>query len=149
MITIEFFDVPIDDEIEKIALESVKSALEDEKIDLSIAFCDNPYIQALNAQYRGIDRPTDVLSFPSDEINPESGNRYLGDIVISLPQARTQAEAAPNPLTSEVAMLVVHGVLHLRGYDHDDLAEKKKMWDRQSAILLSLGIKIDKFTGDD
>jgi probable rRNA maturation factor len=149
MITIEFFDVPIDDEIEMIAQRSAKSALEDEKADLSIAFCDNPYIQGLNAQFRGIDRPTDVLSFPSDEINPESGNRYLGDIVISLPQARFQAEAAPNPIASEISMLVIHGILHLRGYDHDNPNKKKEMWDKQNAILLSLGITMDKFTGDD
>jgi len=149
MITIEFFEIPIEEEVEKIADLAAIAALEDVKADLSIAFCDNPYIQDLNAQYRRIDHPTDVLSFSSEEINPESGNRYLGDIVISLSQARSQAEIAGNLLKSEVAMLVVHGILHLRGYDHDDSQEKKEMWEKQASILLTMGITMDKFSGDE
>jgi probable rRNA maturation factor len=149
MITVEFFGVPIHDDVEKWARRAAISTLEGENTDLSIAFCDNTYIQGLNAQFRGIDRPTDVLSFSSEEINPESGNRYLGDIVISLSQASSQAESARNPFVSEISMLVVHGVLHLRGYDHDDPNEKKSMWDKQTAILHTLGISMTKFTGDD
>ena len=149
MITVDYFNVDGSAELEKIALAASKTALENISDDLSIVFCDDQYIQELNSQYRGLDRPTDVLSFPSDEINPESGNRYLGDIVISYSQALVQAETARNSFASEISMLVVHGVLHLRGFDHDNTENKGEMWPKQTSILGSLGIKMDKFTGDE
>jgi probable rRNA maturation factor len=149
MITIDYLKIDGSTELESIAISAAETALENDPVDLTVAFCDNQYIQELNLQYRGIDSPTDVLSFPSDEINPESGNRYLGDIVVSYPQALSQAEAARNSFASEVSMLVVHGVLHLRGFDHDNSENKKIMWSKQTSILSSLGIKMDKFTGDE
>ena len=113
--------------------------------DLSIVLTDDARLQELNRDYLGIDAPTDVLSFPASEsdgseIDPETGTRYLGDILISIPRAQTQAEAAGHPLESEVQLLVVHGVLHLLGHDHGEPGEKARMWKAQAEILESLGL---------
>jgi len=94
----------------------------------------------LNREYLGIDAPTDVLSFPASETDPETGARYIGDILISIPRARGQATAAGHPLESEVQLLVVHGVLHLLGHDHAQAEEKARMWKAQAEILESLGL---------
>ncbi len=108
--------------------------------DLSIALSDGRRLQQLNRDFLGIDAPTDVLSFPAAESDPESGAVYLGDIVISVEHARKQALAAGHPLEAEVQLLVVHGVLHLLGYDHARPAEKSRMWAAQAAILNSIGL---------
>ncbi len=108
--------------------------------DLSIALSDDRRLQQLNRDFLGIDAPTDVLSFPAAESDPESGAVYLGDIVISVEHARKQALAAGHPLEAEVQLLVVHGVLHLLGYDHARPAEKSRMWAAQAAILNSIGL---------
>jgi probable rRNA maturation factor len=111
--------------------------------DLAVVLSDDALLQELNRQYLGIDAPTDVLSFPSDEIDLDSGQRYLGDILISLPRAQEQAHSAGHPLQDELRLLVVHGVLHLLGYDHDEDANRLNMWAIQSEILRSLGSSID------
>jgi len=108
--------------------------------DLSIVLTDDAQLQALNREYLGVDAPTDVLSFPASEPDPESGAMYLGDILISVPRAAQQASDAGHPLASEVQLLVVHGVLHLLGHDHSDPVEKSRMWAAQGAILESLGL---------
>jgi probable rRNA maturation factor len=149
MIDIKFLDIENNKDVERVAIQAAQTALVNHEGDITVAFCQNEYIQGLNAHYRGLDKPTDVLSFESEEIDPESGRRYLGDIVISLPQAVKQAGDAGNLLTSEVAMLVVHGVLHLLGHDHQTPDEKTEMWKKQYTILASMGIKMDKFSGDE
>ena len=83
-------------------------------VELSLVFCDDPFIHGLNREYRGKDKPTDVLSFPQD---PDSG--LLGDVVISVPTAQRQADQRGQPLAEEVEWLFLHGVLHLLGYDHE------------------------------
>jgi probable rRNA maturation factor len=108
--------------------------------DLSIILTSDARLHALNFNYLGIDAPTDVLSFPASETDPESGARYIGDILISIARAQTQAETARHPLETEVQLLVVHGVLHLLGYDHAEPEEKAHMWKAQSEILASLGL---------
>jgi probable rRNA maturation factor len=108
--------------------------------DISVVLTDDAQLQQLNREYLGIDAPTDVLSFPASETDPESGGAYLGDILISVPRAEQQAEAAGHPLSSEVQLLVVHGVLHLLGYDHATAEEKSRMWAAQAAILESIGL---------
>ena len=110
--------------------------------ELSILLTTNRQIKRLNRQYRDTDSPTDVLAFPAEEIDPESGNRYLGDVVISYPQALTQANASGHPVEAELMLLVVHGVLHLCGYDHIDKESKASMWAAQQAILDQMGINI-------
>jgi probable rRNA maturation factor len=106
--------------------------------DLTIVITGDAEIQELNRQYMEIDAPTDVLSFPAGELNPETGHTYLGDIVISFPRALTQAQQGGHPAAQELQLLVVHGVLHLLGYDHADPAGKASMWAAQADVLRCL-----------
>lgn len=107
--------------------------------ELSIVITSNEKIRILNRQYRGIDADTDVLSFPAEEIDPETGNVYLGDILIAFPYARDQAEAEGQSIDHVMQLLVVHGVLHLLGYDHVRDSDRLQMWRAQSEILKYLG----------
>ena len=108
--------------------------------DITIVLSDNDRIQSLNREFLGRDAPTDVLAFSADEIDPETQCKYLGDVVISLPYARDQAMERGHTVESEVQLLVVHGVLHLLGYDHANAQEKSRMWKIQGNILETLGI---------
>jgi probable rRNA maturation factor len=101
---------------------------------------DDKRLHELNRDFLGIDAPTDVLSFPASESDPETGAPYLGDILLSIPRAKTQAKAAGHPLEAEVQLLVVHGVLHLLGHDHAKPGGKAKMWKAQADILAELGL---------
>ena len=106
---------------------------------LTIVITGDDQLKELNSQYLGIDAPTDVLSFPSGDTDPETGELYLGDVLISAPRAETQGESAGHGLQAEFQLLVVHGVLHLLGHDHADEAEKARMWSAQREILERLG----------
>ncbi len=141
MIHIRSFQKPLPVE-SKLVKRAVEAALAHQSAggDLSVVFTDDSQLQQLNREYLGIDAPTDVLSFPASETDPESGGAYLGDILISVPRAAQQAEAAGHPLSSEVQLLVVHGVLHLLGYDHATVQEKSRMWSAQGTILESIGL---------
>lgn len=108
-------------------------------IELTIVLGSDELLQAMNQEYLGIDAPTDVLSFSSDFTDPDTEAVYLGDLVISLPRAQSQAEASHHPLKDEIQLLVVHGVLHLRGYDHADAEQRLTMQTAQDAILKELG----------
>jgi len=108
---------------------------------LTIVFTDDAQMHELNSEYLKIKAPTDVLSFPANEIDPETGSTYLGDILISLPRAIDQSSAAGHPLEAEIQLLVVHGVLHLLGYDHVNPKEKRRMWDKLVTILKQLGLE--------
>lgn len=108
--------------------------------DLSIVLTDDEELREKNRDYLGIDAVTDVLSFPAEETDPQSGRNYLGDILIAVPRAAEQAHAAGHPLEAEVQLLVIHGVLHLLGHDHAEPEQKARMWAAQSAILKSLGL---------
>lgn len=109
--------------------------------DLSIVLGDDAQIRELNRQYLGHDATTDVLSFPAEETNPETGTRYLGDVILSVPQAALQARAAGHPVEAEVQLLVVHGILHLLGHDHAKAAEKARMWAVQAKAMRRLGLQ--------
>ncbi len=105
--------------------------------ELSVALVDDDEIQALNRDYRAKDRPTDVLSFPMDP--SESPEALLGDVVISLDTALRQASEGKVEPRAEVRMLLVHGFLHLIGYDHErSPAEAKKMFRKQRALIAEL-----------
>ena len=104
--------------------------------EVSIVFCDDAFIRSLNAQYRGKDKPTDVLSFAQDD--PD----LLGDIVISLPTAARQAQAAGWTLENEVALLGVHGLLHLLGYDDETSEGAWEMQRKTEAALQEAGIRV-------
>jgi len=129
---------------ENVLERAARAALEHESVsfesDLSIVLTDDARLQELNRDYLGIDAPTDVLSFPASETDPETGTRYLGDILISVPRAQSQAQAAGHALESEVQLLIVHGVLHLLGHDHAEPEEKEDMWKAQAEILETLGL---------
>jgi probable rRNA maturation factor len=133
-------------EVKKVASKwiekAARAALEHESADgdLTIVLTDDAQLHELNRGYLGVDAPTDVLSFPASETDPETGARYLGDILVSIPRAETQALAAGHPLEAEVQLLVVHGVLHLLGYDHAEAEEKSKMWKAQEQILKNIGL---------
>ena len=108
--------------------------------DLTIVLVDDARIQTLNREFLAHDAPTDVLSFPADEPDPETGRQYLGDVVISLARAAEQARERGHAVESEMQLLVVHGVLHLLGHDHAEAGEKERMWAAQAGALERLGI---------
>ncbi len=108
-------------------------------VDLSIVISDNNELQRLNREFLGDDVPTDVLSFPSGEVDPDTQRLYAGDIIISWEKANEQAQKSGHSLECEMTLLVVHGVLHLLGYDHAEEDEKQIMWRLQSESLQSLG----------
>ena len=108
--------------------------------ELTVVLADDARLHELNRDYLGVDAPTDVLSFPASETDPETGARYIGDILISVPRAQAQADTGGYPLESEVQLLVVHGVLHLLGHDHAQAKEKARMWKAQAEILERLGL---------
>jgi probable rRNA maturation factor len=115
--------------------------------DLSLVLTDDAQLRQLNRQYLGIDSPTDVLSFPAGETDPETDLIYLGDVLISYQRAQAQSAAGGHPVEDELQLLVVHGVLHLLGFDHAEGTEKAKMWAEQSAILSQLGCSITSPVG--
>jgi probable rRNA maturation factor len=108
--------------------------------DLSVVLTGDSRIQVLNRDFLKTDSPTDVLSFPAKESDPETGRHYLGDVIVSLPRAIDQATERGHTVEAEVQLLVVHGVLHLLGYDHNKAEEKTRMWAAQSEVLERLGI---------
>ncbi len=119
----------------------------------SLSFVDESTIQGLNLDYRGIDAPTDVLSFPLMEGTPmpavvPDGLQLLGDVVIAPEIAARQALERGHTLDDELALLMAHGLLHLLGYDHDTPENKDRMWDQQAFLLSRLGAVVHNF-GDD
>jgi len=110
-------------------------------VELTIVITGDEKIRALNRQYRGVDAPTDVLSFGGSgaELASAPGEPiYLGDVVISYPRAQAQATSRRQPVARELLLLVVHGVLHLLGHDHVTPTEKRKMWSAQARIMRKL-----------
>jgi probable rRNA maturation factor len=108
--------------------------------DLTIAIVSDEHIQGLNRDFLGHDSPTDVLSFPAGEADPETSRLYLGDVIISHARAAQQARERGHPVEAELQLLVVHGVLHLLGYDHAGVEEKQRMWAAQADVLEHLGV---------
>ena len=129
--------------------EAARRALAAEQAqgDVTILITDDETVAELNQRYLGKAGPTDVLSFPTQApgfsdgfVLPPDESPYLGDIIIALPYTQRQAERLHRPLEDELALLVVHGILHLLGYDHATPEEKAHMWERQNRILATLGI---------
>ncbi len=114
-----------------------------EKSEMGLKITGDEEIHKLNLQYLDEDRPTDVLSFPMNEqldaapvfVKVPDGKLHLGDIVISYPTALKQAGEHHHPVEREIAILLIHGILHLLGYDHDIPAREQKMHRREEAIL--------------
>lgn len=116
--------------------------------EVTLMIAGDQELRALNQQFLGHDRPTDVLSFPARELDPATGRLYLGDIAISYPQARASAARGGHPVTAELQLLIVHGVLHLLGHDHAAPAEKARMWAAQAAILNQIKSAITRPASD-
>jgi probable rRNA maturation factor len=149
--------IPIEKTLVK---EAAQAALEHESapdgLDLTLVLTDDAQLCQLNRDFLGVDAPTDVLSFPASgatgatpqaesvsgwgEPDPETGVRYLGDVIISVPRAAEQAQIAGHSLEAEVQLLVVHGILHLMGHDHAGAQEKTRMWIAQAEVLERLGL---------
>ena len=118
--------------------EKFQEALQQLKVsdsEVTIVFDSNKKLKELKYSYLGKDEIPDVLSFTSGEINPETGNIYLGDIVISLEKANYQAHVNNHSIELEILTLVVHGLLHLLNYDHSIESDAKTMFDKQDRIL--------------
>jgi probable rRNA maturation factor len=131
--------------VQKAARAAFKSAGGQGAWALTVMVTDNAQILKLNLVYLGVDAPTDVLAFgAADEANgfilPPGETQYWGDIVISYPRAMEQAATYGHPLQEELSLLVVHGTLHLMGYDHEQADDKEKMWGAQHSALVQLGI---------
>lgn len=114
----------------------------DDNYEVSLSFVDNEEIHELNREYRGVDRATDVLSFPllTDEFDVEIEEESLGDIVISLERALEQSEEYDHSFEREVCFLVCHSMFHLLGYDHDTEENTKDMRKREEDVLNKLNI---------
>jgi probable rRNA maturation factor len=118
--------------------------------EVSLTLCDGEYIRALNAEYRGKDSATDVLSFPLFDFEGETEEppidevmSNLGDIVISLEKAKEQAEEFGHSFERETAFLCVHSMLHLLGYDHERSEEEDvEMRSKQSEIMKIMGLEV-------
>ena len=111
--------------------------------EMSLVFTDSEMVQRLNRDYRGVDEATGVLAFymlpqrgggPSFALPPD-GVLRLGEVIISYPQAVQQAKEQGHPVEQELALLVIHGILHLLGYDHEKLEEETKMRAREKELL--------------
>jgi probable rRNA maturation factor len=112
------------------------------RASLTILLSGDEQLQQMNHQFLGIDAPTDVLSFPAGETDPETGEPYLGDVIISCQRAQAQATAGGHTLVDELQLLIIHGMLHLLGHDHAEAEAKACMWAAQSAILAQLGVQV-------
>ena len=139
--------IPTDRALYALIRRAIKAALEFEdfqrECEVSVTLVDNEQIHEMNLEARGVDRPTDVLSFPMfDEDFDDGEMAILGDIVLSLEKAAAQAQEYGHSFDREVAFLTVHSVLHLLGYDHE-LSEddEKDMFFRQEEILKIMNLE--------
>lgn len=134
----------------RLALETTLRYAGRPDAEMSLVITDDETIQELNRTYRGIDAPTDVLSFgtqpeaedPFNFIGGPETTPYLGDVLISYPVAAGQAGVAGHPVMDELCLLAVHGTLHLLGYDHATVEDEKAMWDVQETVLSRIGIQL-------
>ena len=150
-------DIPCEELAER-CLEAVMEAENcPYEAQINVVITDNASIQEVNREFRGVDAPTDVLSFPTveyakpsdfsgleehaeDYFDPDSGELMLGDMMLSAQKVREQADAYGHSLEREFAFLVVHSLLHLCGYDHMEEGERLRMEERQRVIMDRLGI---------
>lgn len=128
--------------LERAADQVLQQANAGPQAEVTLVLSNEAQLHELNRQFLGVDAPTDVLAFPAGEVDPDSQALYLGDVIISYPRAQAQAAAAGHTLMAELQLLVVHGTLHLLGYDHASPEEKAAMWAAQAEILKQLGVAI-------
>ena len=147
--------LPVTYKLKMLTRRAVETVIEHEQYnnscEVSITYTDNEQIHALNLQYRQVDRPTDVLSFPMMDFSGESDEPVadepvvsLGDIVLSLEKAAEQAAEYGHSFEREVAFLTVHSMLHLLGYDHETSEEDERdMRNRQRVIMDLMGLTVE------
>lgn len=154
-------EVPFSFDYEQLGRKVVDACLEKEafpyEAEVNLTLTDNSGIHEINLEYRQMDRPTDVLSFPmlsydtpgdfsfleeeaEEDFNPDTGEAILGDIIISVEKVLEQADAYGHSVEREYAFLICHSMLHLFGYDHMTPEEAKIMEEKQEAILQDMGI---------
>ncbi len=125
---------------------AAEATLQDQSIrsgSITIVLQDEPGIGEYNRRFAGINQPTDVLSFPDGEIDPDTGLAHIGDVIVCPPVALSGAAIGRHALLSELCLLTVHGVLHLLGYEHDNNESRDQMWEAQERILRRLGDPIE------
>jgi probable rRNA maturation factor len=129
--------------VKKIARQVLKAEGVAPPYEVSLVFTDFETVKQLNRDYRGVDKPTDVLAFymlPQKGANdsfalPPDGVTRLGEVIISYPQAVEQAKEQGHPPERELALLVIHGILHLLGYDHEEPKEESEMREKERELL--------------
>jgi probable rRNA maturation factor len=131
--------------LHRTALATLTHQRVEETCELAVVLTNDDALQALNRRHRGVDAPTDVLAFPDETRGPFVSApgipRYLGDVIISVPRAKAQAAEAGHDVAAELQLLVVHGVLHLLGYDDVTEEQRAQMWAVQADILNALGVE--------
>jgi len=129
--------------VKKIIRQIIKAEGVAPPYEVSLVFTDSETVQQLNRDYRGVDEPTDVLAFymlpqkgaDSSFALPPDGVTRLGEVIISYPQAVAQAREQGHSPERELALLIIHGILHLLGYDHEEPEEESKMREREIELL--------------
>jgi len=126
----------VDIEVLRLYAKAVMVEIGRHSLELSVLLADDAYVRELNRRYRGVDRTTNVLAFPQQD-SPESmpATRLLGDVVISVEKARRDSARQQIPLMEELKKLVVHGILHLCGYDHRKTAQGTEMRRLERAVI--------------
>ncbi len=127
--------------MKRVIRKAVAEEYPDHKFEVNVTICDDEYIREINNEHRGIDRPTDVLSFPFFDFETPEQMTLLGDIIISRDTAYRQAEEYGHSPRREFSFLAAHSALHLLGYDHETDDEREAMEAKQREILDELGIK--------
>lgn len=153
MLEIEYVDIAKEHEYEKTIINAIEECYREEglnikKIYISVTLTDNDNIRRINKKYREVDKSTDVLSFPmfeKDELQELKKNNIekeeiIGDIIISIPTVKNQAEEYGHSLERELSYMVVHGFFHLMGYDHMEEKEKKDMRAKEEKVLKKLNL---------
>jgi probable rRNA maturation factor len=128
----------IDQELLKNAISTTLRSQKISDVDITLRLTDDQEMRKLNQIYRGVNQTTDVLAFNQGHVDPESHRQYLGDLIISVEKALQQAPENDHSLTEECAFLAIHGTLHLLGFDHDKLDQKKEMWRVQQDIFIEV-----------
>lgn len=136
-------DIKISEEIKVLIEKSVSAVLKveelDENVEVSVSFVGDEEIRELNRDYRGVDKSTDVLSFPIDD-EFILDNRILGDVIINTRRVMEQAEELGHSNERELSYLTVHSILHLLGYDHMEDEDKRQMREREKLAMKELSI---------
>lgn len=136
-------DIEITEEIKNLIEKSISAVLKvenlDENVEVSVSFVGDDEIRDLNREYRGVDKSTDVLSFPMDD-EFIIDNRILGDVIINTRRVMEQAEELGHSNERELSYLTVHSILHLLGYDHMEDEDKKEMREREKLAMKEISI---------